>query len=381
MTQTGRHTDVSVGGVRAKAFVPAPLPPSPALVLGAELQALLASSSHMLGQLDLTAVQLPEPGILLYAYVRREAVLSSQIEGTESSLADLLLFELDEAPGVPIDDAREVSRHVAALEHGFELLRGGLPVSARLLREMHRVLFADSRGSAASPGEFRRVQNWIGGRTPDAATFVPPPHTEIERCLADLERFIHEDTSTPPLVRAALAHVQFETIHPFLDGNGRIGRLLISLMLAESNLLRSPLLYLSLFFRQQRVEYYARLNAVRVDGDWEGWLRFFLRGVEFAAGDALRLAAQLREIDSADRLKVATLGRRSRAALRVLETLRTRPMLNISSAADRSELSYPGARDALAALAELGIVQEISGKRRGKIFAYGAFLRELTAGT
>lgn len=362
------------------AFVPSPLPPEPALALDSELQGLFASAAHLLGQLDAAGALLPDPGVLLYAYVRREAVLSSQIEGTASSLADLLLFELDEAPGVPVADTREVSRHVAALEHGFELLRGGLPTSTRMLREMHRELFAD-HGSSASPGEFRRVQNWIGGRTPEAAAFVPPPHTEIERCLADLERFIHDEGPTPPLLRAALAHVQFETIHPFLDGNGRIGRLLISLMLAESGVLRSPLLYLSLYFRQHRSEYYARLNAVRIAGDWEGWLRYFLRAVQFAAQDALQLATRLREIDAADRLRVEALGRRSAGALRVLEALRARPMLNVASAAQRSGLSYPGARAALAALADLGVVQEISGKRRGKVFTHAAFLRELTAGT
>ena len=380
MRETGRYTTVIVGGQPAAAFVPYPLPPIPPLTLDAELNELAESAAHAVGQLDAASAFLPEPDLFLYSYVRREAVLSSQIEGTASSLADLLLFEIDELPGVPIEDTREVSRHVAALDHGLQLLRGGLPVSTRLLREMHRVLMDDPRHSSAAPGELRRVQNWIGGRHPAEARFVPPPHTEVERCLSELETFIHDTAAMPALLRAALAHVQFETIHPFHDGNGRVGRLLIALMLAESGLLREPLLYVSLYFRKHRSEYYSLLDGVRRTGDWEAWLRFFLRAVEFAATDALNTARTLRAIGEADRARVAGLGGRARAALLVFDALRLRPMLTIPLAASRSGLSFPGARDALTRLAELGIVRELTGKRRGKIYAYSAVVELLSGG-
>jgi Fic family protein len=379
MRETGTYQPVIVGGQSAAAFVPHPLPPTPPLALTPELNELIESATHAIGQLDAAAEFLPEPDLFLYSYVRREAVLSSQIEGTASSLADLLLFEIDELPGVPIDDTREVSRHVAALDHGLQLLRGGLPVSTRLLREIHRVLMDDPLHSSAAPGELRRVQNWIGGRHPADARFVPPPHTEVERCLSELETFIHDTAAMPALLRAALAHVQFETIHPFHDGNGRVGRILIALMLAESGLLREPLLYVSLYFRQNRNEYYALLDGVRRTGDWEAWLRFFLHAVEFAATDALHTARRLRALCDADRLRIAELGGRARGARMVFDALRTRPILTIPLAASRSGLSFPGARDALTRLAELGIVSELTGKRRGKIYAYTAMLSALNA--
>ena len=278
---TGHYKITSVGGEQVQAFIPHPLPPDPPVALSNARQRLLERATLALGRLDSIALLLPDPNIFLYAYVRREAVLSSQIEGTQSSLADLLLFELAEAPGVPFDDVVEVSGYVAALEHGMARLRDGFPLSNRLMREMHQVLLARGRGSEKAPGEFRRTQNWVGGTRPGNAHFVPPPPSHVEDCMAALERFIHDEhTPYPTLVKAALAHVQFETIHPFLDGNGRIGRLLIAFTLHHGGVLSRPLLYLSLYFKQHRPEYYRLLDLVRTEGDWEAWLDFFLEGLE-----------------------------------------------------------------------------------------------------
>jgi Fic family protein len=250
---TGRYEVTSAGGEKVRAFVPFPLPPDPALVFTGKLQQVLEAATLAIGRLDGVSALLPDKSLLLYAYVRKEAVLSSQIEGTQSSLSDLLLFELEEAPGVPLDDVVEVSNYVAALDHGLARLRGDFPLSNRLIREIHRKLLSDGRGSTKEPGEFRRSPNWIGGTRPGNAGFVPPPHTAVPECMAALEKFIHAtDEGLPVLVRAALSHVQFETIHPFLDGNGRVGRLLITLLLCHAGLLREPLLYLSLYFKQNR---------------------------------------------------------------------------------------------------------------------------------
>jgi Fic family protein len=266
----GRYLRVTAGGEAADAFVPTPLPPAPPLVWTHTLHAGCNAALVALGRLDAVTDLLPNASLLLYSFVRKEAVLSSMIEGTQSSLADLMLFELDEQPGVPVEDAREVSRYVAALEHGLTRLRGGFPLSLRLLREVHKVLLGGGRGGQLTPGEFRRSQVWIGGTRPGNAVFVPPPANEIDECLKHLERFLHDEPeATPPLVKAALAHVQFETIHPFLDGNGRVGRLLIALQFSADGLLREPLLYLSLHFKEHRQTYYELLNGVRLSGDWE----------------------------------------------------------------------------------------------------------------
>ena len=293
---TGRHAETVAGGESVQAFVPFPLPPAPPLELTGGRQSLLERATLALGRLDSIALLLPDPQLFLYAYVRREAVLSSQIEGTQSSLSDLLLFELDEQPGVPFDDVVEVSNYVAALEHGMARLREGFPLCNRLLREMHGRLMARGRGSEKSPGEFRRTQNWIGGTRPGNAHFVPPPPTEVEACMAALEAFIHDRQGAgalPVLLKAALAHVQFETIHPFLDGNGRIGRLFITLLLASEGLLSEPLLYLSLYLKQHRATYYELLDGVRTKGDWEAWVDFFLEGVEQTAQGAVETARRL----------------------------------------------------------------------------------------
>ena len=379
---TGRHDVMASGGERVEAFVPHPLPPKPPLVFDGRLQQALEAASLALGRLDSISTLLPDTSLFLYAYVRKEAVLSSQIEGTQSSLSDLLLFELDEAPGVPLDDVVEVSNHVAALTHGLERLRGGFPLSSRLVREIHGVLLARGRGSDKDPGEFRRSQVWIGGTRPGNAAFVPPPHHLVAECMSDLERFLHHDaTGLPVLVRAGLAHVQFETIHPFLDGNGRVGRLLITFLLCHAGVLREPLLYLSLYFKQHRPAYYAGLDAIRSDGDWETWLLFFLEGVRQTAEGAVSTARRLEELFRRDREHLAPLGRRAGSALRVHAAMTARPVASLKDVAVRSGLSFPAAATAMGLLVERGIAREMTGKRRNRVFAYDQYLSMLTEGT
>ena len=296
-----------------------------------------------LGRLDAVTDLLPNAGLLLYSFVRKEAVLSSMIEGTQSSLADLMLFELDEQPGVPVEDARELSRYVAALEHGLKRLRGGFPLSLRLMREVHKVLMDDQgRGAKLTPGEFRTSQVWIGGTRPGNAVFVPPPVNELDDCLKRFELFLHDDPEpTPPLVKAALAHVQFETIHPFLDGNGRLGRLLIALQLAADGLMREPLLYLSLHFKQQRQAYYELLNAVRLSGEWETWLEFFADAVVASAAQAATSAKRLLELASEDGRRIEGLGRATASALAIHRVLQSKPLGTAASLAAATGLT-PG---------------------------------------
>ncbi|MCK4272631.1 Fic family protein, partial [bacterium] len=318
----------------------------------------------------------------LYAYVRREAVLSSQIEGTQSSLADLLLFELEEAPGVPFDDVVEVSGYVAALEHGVARLRDGFPLSNRLIREMHSVLLSRGRGSEKSPGEFRRTQNWIGGTRPGNAHLVPPPPSQVEDCMAALECFIHDEHSPyPTLIKAALVHVQFETIHPFLDGNGRIGRLLIAFIMHHGGVLSKPLLYLSLYFKQHRPEYYRLLDLVRTEGDWEAWLDFFLRGVDDTASNAVRTAQRLVQLFKGDTARVQSVGRGASSALRVFNALCERPITTLNDVCRVTGLSFPTATKSIDRLVKLEIVKELTGGRRNRVFAYDRYLAILNEGT
>ena len=372
---TGEYLSSVAGGETVRAFVPAPLPPEPPLRFTPGRRRLLERATLALGRLDSITLLLPDPEIFLYSYVRREAVLSSQIEGTQSSLSDLLQFELDEAPGVPFDDVVEVSNYVRALEHGLSRLAEGMPLCNRLLREMHAVLLSRGRGSGKQPGEFRRSQNWIGGTRPGNAFFVPPPPQAVESCMADLERFIHDpDQPYPTLVKAALAHVQFETIHPFLDGNGRLGRLLISFMLHHEGMLSRPLLYLSLYFKIHRQAYYEYLDQVRTKGNWEGWIDFFLEGVEQTALNAVDTARRLVALMQQDEQRIHRLGRRAGTALRVHRMLGYRPLQSIKDIAKALDLSYPAVIRSLDALAELGIVREITGRQRNRIYAYQAFL-------
>jgi len=380
---TGRYEITSTLGERVEAFVPAPLPPAePPLVFEGALQEALEPALLALGRLDAVSTLLPDPALFLYAYVRKEAVLSSQIEGTQSSLSDLLLFELDEAPGVPLDDVVEVSNYVAALEHGLARLRGGFPLSNRLVREIHGVLLSRGRGAGKAPGEFRRSQNWLGGTRPGNAVFVPPPPTRVPDCMTALERFLHEDgDGLPALLRAGLAHVQFETIHPFIDGNGRVGRLLITFLLCRAGILREPLLYLSLYFKQHRAAYYTHLDAVRRDSDWEAWLAFFLEGVRQTAEGAVATAQGLAQLFQADRERIEPAGRRAGSALRVHASLVVRPLASVQDLCERTGLSFPAVGSALELLAELGIVRELTGKRRNRVFAYDRYLAMLSEGT
>ncbi|MCE7937915.1 cell filamentation protein Fic [bacterium] len=379
---TGRYDVTIVGDEAVNAFVPEPLPPRPALALHEGLQSPLEAALLALGRLDGVATLLPDKRLFLYAYVRKEAVLSSRIEGTQSSLSDLLLFELDDVPGVPLHDVIEVSNYVAALDHGLARLRGGFPLSNRLIREIHSVLLSRGRGSHKEPGEFRRSQNWIGGSRPGTAAFVPPPHARVPDCMAELERFLHaDDDDLPVLVRAGLAHVQFETIHPFLDGNGRVGRLLITLLLSQTGALREPLLYLSLHFKQHRGTYYHLLDQVRRDGDWEAWLAFFLEGVRQVAGGAVSTAERLGDVFSTDRRRIEATGRRAGSALRVHEALKARPIQSIPAVRDATGLSFPAVSSAMDLLLDLGIARERTGKRRNRLFVYDSYLQILNEGT
>jgi len=380
--ETGRYEVTSVGGESLRAFIPTPLPPDPPVVFDTALQPALEAAGLAVGRLDGVSTLLPDKSLFLYAYVRKEAVLSSRIEGTQSSLSDLLLFELDEAPGVPLDDVVEVSNYVAALDHGLARLREGFPLSNRLIREIHAVLLSRGRGSGKDPGEFRRSQNWIGGSRPGNATFVPPPHAAVPGAMGALEHFLHaEADGLPVLVRAGLAHVQFETIHPFLDGNGRVGRLLITLLLCHAGVLREPLLYLSLYFKERRAEYYALLDQVRREGGWEAWLTFFLEGVRITAQGAVETAQRLSVLHLDDRAMIEPTGRRAGSALRVHEALKARPILSLPAICERTGLSFPAASSAMDLLVELGIARELTGRRRNRLFVYDRYLAILNEGT
>jgi len=380
--ETGRYEVTGIGGEQVRAFVPSPLPPVPPVALDGPLQQALESSVLALGRLDGVSALLPDRTFFIYSYVRKEAVLSSQIEGTQSSLSDLLLFELDVAPGAPIDDVVEVANYVAALEHGLSRMRSGFPLSNRLIREIHGVLLSRGRGSEKDPGEFRRSQNWIGGTRPGQAVFVPPPPNLVADCMSSLERFLHAgEDGLPVLIRVGLAHAQFETIHPFLDGNGRLGRLLIAFQLCHAGVLGDPLLYLSLYLKQNRTTYYDLLDRVRRTGDWEAWLAFFLEGVRVTAADAVATAVHLAEMFAADRAKIERRGRRAGSALRVHEAIKSRPIQSLSDICRQTGLSFPATSSAMQLLLELAIAREITGKRRNRLFAYDEYLKTLSEGT
>jgi Fic family protein len=380
-TRAGEWMTVQSGPEGYSAFVPAPLPPDPPLQIGARTQGLLDNANQALGRLDGVTLLLPDPGQFLYSYVRKEAVLSSQIEGTQSSLSDLLLFENEAVPGVPIDDVEETANYIAAMNHGLRRIESGeLPLSNRLLREVHALLMSGVRGGDKAPGEFRRSQDWLGGTRPGNARFVPPPPSDVVPAMSDLERFLHDDPErTPILIKAALAHVQFETIHPFLDGNGRVGRLLITLLLCAEKVLQQPLLYLSLYFKQHRDAYYDQLQRVRTEGAWEEWLEFFLEGVITVASSATETARRIRELVERDRASIRGLGRGAASALLVHELAGRRIVLNARGAANQLGLSVPTVNAALARLEEAGIVREATGRRRGRIFVYEAYLEILQA--
>lgn len=373
---TGRYEPFGSGPDRYEAFVPDPLPPAdPPLEIGPVLSQLAERATHALGRLEGAAALLPDIELLIYSYVRREAVLSSQIEGTQSSLSDLLLFELEEAPGVPLADVRETSNAVDALLYGIDQVgERGLPTSVRLMKGMQKRVTHGTRGGSLRPGEFRNGQVWLGGPTPAAALFVPPPANEVPDAIAELERFIHTDESLSPLIQIGLTHVQFETIHPFFDGNGRVGRMLITVMLYEAKLLSAPLLYLSLYFHRHRSDYYDHLSRVRTHGEWERWLGFFLRGVAEVAEDAASTAASLSKLIAADRLRVEALGRGGTTPLRVHRMASERVLLTAGETARALGVTLPTAGKAIDKLVELGILEEITGRRRNRVFAYSDYL-------
>ncbi|MDP1716450.1 MAG: Fic family protein [Burkholderiales bacterium] len=380
-TRLGTHVSTSVGGETVRAFVPSPLPPDPPLAITPHLQDLIEKANRGLGRLDGVARIFPDPALFLYMYVRKEALLSSQIEGTQSSFSDLLLFEAEEAPGAPLDDVEEVSHYVAAMNHALERLRGGFPLSLRLIRETHGILLSGGRGANKMPGEFRTSQNWIGGSRPGNAAFVPPPPNRVIECMGLLEKFLHDDpVRTPLLIKAALAHVQFETIHPFLDGNGRVGRLLITLLLCADGALAQPLLYLSLYFKTHRDAYYSLLQRVRSEGAWEDWLDFFLAGVIDTTEQATRSAQRIIGLFHGDRERVEKIGRASASALRLHQVLQEKVMLSIPGAAKRLGLSQPTVTASMRHLEQLGIVRERTGRRRNRMYVYDAYLKILEEG-
>ena len=380
-SRLGTYISTTTAGETVRIFVPAPLPPNPPVDLSGLYQQL-DRANQALGRLDGLTTLLPNTQLFLYLYARKEALLSSQIEGTKSSFSDLLLFENEAASGVPVDDVEEVSNYVAAMQHGLRRIKSGFPLSLRLIREIHGILLRGGRGANKTPGEFRRSQNWIGGTRPGNAAFVPPPPELLMECLDRFEHFLHDEKDKlPVLVEAGFVHVQFETIHPFLDGNGRLGRLLITLLLCAKGTLREPLLYLSLYFKTHRQRYYDLLQRVRTEGVWEEWLAFFLEGTETTAHQAASAAVQILRLFEADRKKIRTMGRKAASSLAVHEYLQAHPLTKIGPAAKHLKLSIPTVTSALETLSKLKIAKESTGKRRDRLFAYPRYLHILAEGT
>jgi len=376
---TGYYSPAIAGGIACKAFVPAPLPPNPWLEIDGKLQSRINQAMLALGRLDAISTLLPDARLFLYSYVRKEAVMSSQIEGTQSSLSDLMVYEMEGVPGVPMDDVQEVSCYVSALNLGIQRIREDHPLSFRLVTELHQALMISGRGSNRCPGEFRKSQVWIGGHRPDEATFVPAPANELADCWSELERFINDlPEPTDPLIKAALTHVQFETIHPFMDGNGRIGRMLIPLILVEAKVLNEPLLYLSVFFKKHRQTYYECLNQVRLTGDWEAWLLFFVDAVAETANQAVNTAKQLNELRQKDKASLTDLGRQSGSAKQIIDALFEHPIVSINKLIELTGLTAATLGKVLDALEkQLGIVKEMTGQKRNRVYAYTAYIQIL----
>ena len=380
---TGRYESVTTGGEKVDAFIPFALPPArPALSIDGKLERRLREADQALVRLDLAGEMVPSLDWFIYAFVRKEAVISSQIEGTQASLVDLLTFEAEDHPA-PNADIEEVTNYLDALAYARGQLasKRGLPLSMRLLNEAHKRLMRGVRGSNKQPGEVRRSQNWIGGSRPGNAAYVPPPPDKLPPLLSAFEKYIHADDPLPKLVQTGLLHAQFETIHPYLDGNGRIGRLTVALLLQHWGLLKAPLLYISLFFKRHREEYYRRLNLVRLEGDWEGWTDFFLDGVATISDEAVASARELFNLVSADRLKMLGAESTSVSALRLFEQLPRHPIVTVASAMKLIDASKPTATRAIEALAEAGILVETTGKKRDRSFAYRAYMERLRTGT
>lgn len=371
----------STTGEIYSSYLPKPLPPNPTLEMD-KIHSLLDRANVALGRLDGLSIILPDPSLFLYMYIRKEAVLSSQIEGTQSSLSDLLLYENHEVPGVPSQDIVEVSNYVLAMEHGLKRIQNGFPLSLRLIREMHEALLNKGRGSSKHPGEFRRSQNWIGGTRPGNAKFVPPPPEKVMELMGALEKFLHDETVTlPTLVKAALAHHQFETIHPFLDGNGRIGRLLITFILCVEGILQKPMLYLSLYFKTHRQSYYDHLQLVRDTGDWEEWIQFFLKGVIETASQAIETTQKILRLFAEDRKKIETLDKSSAFIFRIHNYLQKHPITDAKYVVKNCNMTLPTANKSLNQLLDLNIVKEITGKARNRIYVYKKYLDILNEAT
>lgn len=379
-SRNGEYVKCAVGGAEPYlAYIPPPLPPDPPLDI-ASFYDLLDQAGAAMGRLDGMSLILPDPSLFLYMYIRKEAVLSSQIEGTQSSLSDLLLFETTEAPGAPIDDVSEVSSYVTAMNYGLARLKE-LPLSLRLIREIHAQLMNNARGGHKQPGEFRTSQNWIGGSRPGTAAFVPPPPERLMECLDRFERFLHDDrVKLPILVKAALAHMQFETIHPFLDGNGRLGRLLITFILCANGVMKEPLLYLSLYFKANRQDYYRHLQTVRTSGDWEAWIKFFLTGVIETSNQATETARAIASLFERDRKAIEASGKSTASALSLHAYLQHHPICTTSSIRQATGASHPTVMRSLATLGDLGVVREITGRERRRVFAYDQYLSILNRG-
>ena len=375
----GTYLTKKTEGESYQVYVPPQLPPQPAINLD-KLYNLLEKATFALASLNGMVKSIPNISLFMYMYVRKEALLSSQIEGTQSSFSDLILFESHQKPNISLDDVEEVSNYVKAMNHGLHRLRNDdFPMSLRLLKEVHAILLSGGRGSAHQPGEFRRSQNWIGGTRPGNALFVPPPVEKLADCLSNLEKFLHDDT-LPVLIKAGVAHVQFETIHPFLDGNGRIGRLLIILLLVQGGVLDEPILYISLYLKQNRHLYYDLLQEVRAQGTWETWLEFFLEGVLVSSQQALKTAEDINLLFDEDAKKIATLGRARFSCEQALDYLKQVPQVSVPLLAEKLELTAPTARTALNHMLELGIVEEISEKKRSKVYVYRRYLNLLEEG-
>ena len=374
----GKYITQKSYGESYKAYLPPKLPPEPPIELDG-LYPYLEKATIALAELNSIHKTIPNTALFIYMYVRKEALLSSQIEGTQSSFSDLMLFEHNQKPEVSIEDVEEVSNYVKAINYGIERLKGDFPLSLRLLKEIHGILLAGTRGASQTPGEFRRSQNWIGGTRPGNARFVPPPVEYLNDCLSDLEKFLHDD-SLPVLIKAGLAHVQFETIHPFLDGNGRLGRLLITLLLYAGNMLDEPILYLSLYLKAHRNTYYELLQEVRQYGTFETWLEFFLIAVEKSSKQAIETATRINNLFAKDLEKISHLGRARFSCQQTFEYMKRLPQVTVLLLAKELNMTQPTARSALNHLMSIGIVEEASGKQRDKVYIYRNYLNILEDG-
>lgn len=374
----GVYITQKISGESYKAYVPAKLPPEPPIEL-TMLYPYLEKATLALAELNSIHKTIPNTALFLYMYVRKEALLSSQIEGTQSSFSDLMLFEHNQKPEVSIEDVEEVSNYVKAINYGLERIKNDFPLSLRLLKEIHGILLSGVRGASQTPGEFRRSENWIGGTRPGNALFVPPPVDYLSDCLSDFERFLY-DESLPVLIKVGLAHVQFETIHPFLDGNGRLGRLLITLLLCAHGMLDEPILYLSLYLKQNRHTYYALLQEVRESGSWETWLEFFLIGVEESSKQAIKTAGNVNDLFAKDSEKISHLGRARFSCAQTLEYMKKLPQVTVPLLAKELQMTQPTVRSALNHLSSIGVLVEVSGKKRDKVYVYRKYLDILEEG-